>query len=242
MSADIVLEEVPKFRKRSYADHVFQGSNNSIIVLGTDRAKNGPAGPDDGYGSPKSDGEGKDSGAMYFAVGRKDQDPDLKDDKSYVYISMKSDADENLGLENIETKREKIPLAAIKSDVVRIVYRKDFKLAHDSAKHYVYVDDQKLTVRINKSNDLIKLVEDRLELGENPSDWMALASLVKDELKALKETLDALVEAFNGHTHNVTTSGGPTSQAGTATSILPFSQAQKHRDIQNVKSAFVKSK
>ena len=118
---------VPRFRKRP-GDVVLEGSNNALIVIGTDRA--GPAGtpPDLSTGSqrlPNSDING--AGAIDIVVGRgqtartggrvvknvlerselakskneivpDEGDPDMLNDRARVYVSQATRIDANLGL------------------------------------------------------------------------------------------------------------------------------------------------
>lgn len=47
------------------------------------------------------------------------------------------------------------------------------------------------------------------------TDWAALATSVKNEITALRNTVNALVSAYNGHGHNVATAGSAAAQVGT---------------------------
>ncbi|MFB6371633.1 MAG: Gp138 family membrane-puncturing spike protein [Bradymonadaceae bacterium] len=82
-----------------------------------------------------------------------------------------------------------------------------------------------------------------IHLGsENPGDWLALASLVKQELKDLKNAIDNFVSTYNGHQHQqvmpmIPTSPGPT--PGTASSS--GHSASKPQAVDDVKSSKVKS-
>lgn len=149
MSYDIISEKVPGFTRR-LGDQIVQGSNNTIIILGTDRAKKGPAKLGDGLGHPTASGNGKGTGTIHLIAGRKDVDgnPDFSTDDSFMYLSMKTDVDDNLGLSSVEKSRSKIPAAVIKSDSVRFVYRKDLKICIHDGKNYIYMDDNKVTVKI----------------------------------------------------------------------------------------------
>lgn len=151
MSYDIVQESVPSFVKR-VGDYVVQGSNNAIIILGTDRAKKGPAGLSDGYGHLGSSGKGIGSGAVHIIVGRADPDgnPDLEKDSAYMYLSMKSDPDKNLGLENVEGSVEKSSVAVIKADAVRLVVRKDLKISFEGGSTYIVLKKDEIVVEGKK--------------------------------------------------------------------------------------------
>ena len=117
MSYDFVKEAVPEFKKR-YADRVIAGSNNSIMVLGTDRISSIQT----GHGNQAA------AGSALVAVGRNSENVSFVSDSSFLYLSMKTDADENLGLNNIEFNTNNIPAAIMKSDAIRIVARQNLKI------------------------------------------------------------------------------------------------------------------
>ena len=90
------------------------------------------------------------------------------------------------------------------------------------------------------------LNKDGLELGDKPTDYMALAKLVKAELSALRDTVNSFVSTFNSHNHSVSgvaTAGSPAAQTQTApvTSAAPGSSATAPASVKDVASAFVKS-
>lgn len=155
----VIVEEVPKFVKR-IGDQTIAGSNNTLIILGTDRAKNGPATIEDGLGHPDADGEGKGTGTVHFIAGRKAEDPDLKEDKAFLYLTMKSDVDDNLDLGDIEEANNESPGAILKSDILRLVARKNIKLAsNDDQKHYIFIGEEKTVIRVD--DDTTITVEDK---------------------------------------------------------------------------------
>ena len=142
MAGDIVLEDVPRFVKR-IGDNVTEGSNNTIIILGRDRAANGPASRDSGLGKDPG------SGTIHLIAGRKAQDPDLKSDDSFLYLSRKTKADSNLNISE-EIKSDDKPSAILKSDVLRLVGRKDIKIcANDDDKHFISMDRAKIKTKFN---------------------------------------------------------------------------------------------
>jgi hypothetical protein len=144
MSADVVVEKVPKFTRR-YGDQVFEGSNNTIIIMGTDRAKKGPASIKDGIGHVDADGKGVGAGTIHLIAGRGAEDPDLAKDESFLYLTRKSKVDENLGLTSVEKEQKDLPAAILKSDLIRIVGRKDIKIcANDDEKHFLFMDGKKI--------------------------------------------------------------------------------------------------
>lgn len=122
-------EAVPRFSKRP-GDFAIQGSNNTLIVLGTDRTSSAAIIGDDGHVKKRPDGDkvGK-AGAVVISVGRgqksktsgkkiknaldreeldkshKNESPtegdfDFENDSVTVYLSMKTDADTNFGVKH----------------------------------------------------------------------------------------------------------------------------------------------
>lgn len=97
------------------------------------------------------------------------------------------------------------------------------------------------TYTINGSNDtLFKLTDSVLEIGASPTDWVALASLVKQELSNLRSSLNSFIQTYNTHTHTVSTTGTAAAQTGNAAPTL--SLATQASPVGDVKSSFVKSK
>jgi hypothetical protein len=98
-------------------------------------------------------------------------------------------------------------------------------------------------------NVLWKFTKDGLEIGDSPTDMMALASLVKNEISALRDTVNSLVSAFNEHEHiiltgSINTAGSPVAQSNVAPVTVPaiLSPADSPAAVGDVKSDFVKSK
>jgi len=110
----IVEENIPKFKAR-IGDRVIEGSNNTTIVLGRDRV------------TTSDTGEEKEAGSIDIVVGRNTEDVDLKEDKSMLYLTMKSDVDGNFGI-NVGAKSSPTAFAVLKSDEIRIVARKGMKV------------------------------------------------------------------------------------------------------------------
>lgn len=187
MSYDIVQEDdVPPFVKR-VGDYVAQGSNNAILILGTDRAKKGPATIKDGLGSVDSDGKGKKTGTAHLVVGRQDKDgnPDLDKDSAFLYLSMKTEVDKNLGTD-MEKDAGKAAAAILKSDVVRLVGRKDLKIVFDGEKSYIYLTKDTCTIKIQDTGfitikkDKITVDADTIELGKDASEKIILGNKFMD--------------------------------------------------------------
>lgn len=151
MSADVVIEDVPQFIRR-YGDAVYEGSNNTIIILGTDRAKKGPASKSDGLGHVKGPNKGAGTGTIHIIAGRAAKDPDLDKDDAFIYLTRKSKVDDNLGLGGVEQAQNDKPGAIVKSDLIRIVGRKDIKIcANDDDKHYIFMDGKKIKIKFGSN-------------------------------------------------------------------------------------------
>lgn len=102
----------------------------------------------------------------------------------------------------------------------------------------------------------VVITPDNVELGGNaddrPSDFVALASLVKKGLDKLHDAMNSgfgnIRTSFNSissHTHNVETAGTAVKQSGTtlpSTSLSSLSSPQDVGTIDDVKSSIVKSK
>lgn len=178
MSSDVVVEDVPRFTRR-YGDYVVEGSNNTTIIMGTDRAKKGPASIDDGLGHVDADGKGKGTGSIHLIAGRAAKDPDFTADDSFIYLTRKSKVDTNLDLGSVENKQDSVKGAIIKSDVVRIVGRKDIKICvNDDQKHYVFLDGSKFKVNFN-TNATMEIVDKKITIK------MGSDTIVMDDKKAV---------------------------------------------------------
>lgn len=208
MSYDIVKEDVPRFTRR-IGDHVLQGSNNTIVILGTDRAKKGPAGLDDGLGHVSQAQDGKGAGSVHVIAGRQAEDPDLDKDLSYMYLSMKTKADSNLGLESVESAQNDLPAAILKSDAVRVVFRKDIKISMDGGKNYIHIDKDGCTIKIDQS--FVKMTSDTITVE---------SQIVKLGRNATKHVLEseAFCQKFDSHIHPTTSPG-----ANTGVPVVPLS-------------------
>jgi len=134
---DNLIEPIPNYHGR-ISDSIYEGSNNTSIVLGRDR----PGEVGSGYGNETG------AGTIDIVVGRvsndiqpsrfnrqstkKDSlfvDPNLAKDASRIYISQKTDADANFALKPGGTGSSKGKAAiVIKSDAVRIIGREGVKI------------------------------------------------------------------------------------------------------------------
>lgn len=131
-----VNEPLPLFHKAE-GERVVKGHNNAYIVLGRDR----PAGLESGYG-----GKGETRcGTIDLVVGRMGWDPkegrvvdnnfgsfiaaDKPGDAARIYISQRTDIDNNFGLVDGGVGNSKnLSAIGIKADSVRIVARRGIKL------------------------------------------------------------------------------------------------------------------
>ena len=134
INGNVLYEPVPFFNKAP-CEMTIEGQNNATIVLGRDR----PADTLSGYG-----GVGHtQAGAIDIVVGRMghkpkmyDQDdekwftdPDFVKDSARIYISQKTDVDENFNLVTGEVGNAKVKSAiALKADGVRLIAREGIKL------------------------------------------------------------------------------------------------------------------
>lgn len=131
MSYDIVIEDVPQFTKR-ISDNVLEGSNNSILILGSDRSSESEADISSGYGHVNATNNGTNAGSFHAIVGRTSSNPNFMTDSAYMYLSMKTNADEIMSTLSTPSKHAQpsgISSACLmKSDSTRIVSRNDIKL------------------------------------------------------------------------------------------------------------------
>lgn len=167
MSYDLVVENVPTFTRR-VGDRVIEGSNNSMVILGTDRVDT----LDSGLGHPNSPGGGKLAGSIHIVVGREAENPNFNTDKAFMYLSMKTNADENMNTGNIPSKHgvtsNGTSAAMIKADVTRIVSRQNIKLV--VGRSSILITDGEIvldspSIRFGKNSNLNEM--DRSELTKS---------------------------------------------------------------------------
>ena len=168
-----VIEDVPVSFTRRSGDWVQEGGNNTLVVLGTDRLiPDGPATFDDGLGSVDSDGEGEGTGTAMIVVGRKDMEegnPDVSADDAMLYMSMKTDVDQNMGLteipeahpDGLEPEDFTGPAALLKADALRLMFRESFKMAPEDATSYIYHNNDVIQMKM-KDNVFITVQEDNV--------------------------------------------------------------------------------
>lgn len=133
----VVEPALPSFVGRE-GDWVAEGGNNTLIVLGTDR----PGDVDSGLGAAEAEGNGKRAGTIHLVAGRASSDPDFLADASFLYLSQRTDCDENLGTTGIEDSARGVPAAVLKSQNIRIGFE-TLKLYVGDGK-YVFMDGGKL--------------------------------------------------------------------------------------------------
>jgi hypothetical protein len=174
MSYDQIQEDdVPPFTRR-VGDTVYQGSNNTILIFGTDRAKDGPAKIGDGLGHLKDGGKGKGTGTIHLIAGRKDKDgdPDFQKDLAFVYLTMKSKIDTNLKVDlkgdaKIAADND-VPGAIMKADHIRFVARKNVKICLEDSTNFIAFDKDQICISVKDGANYIKMVEKKtdLKIGE----------------------------------------------------------------------------
>jgi hypothetical protein len=247
MSYDMVEEDVPPFQNR-VGDHVIHGSNNSCLILGRDRAKKGPATIKDGLGTIDDSGKGKGTGVAHLIAGRMDKkgDPDFDKDSSFLYLSMKTNPDENLGITSVEKEQKKLPAAVVKSDAVRLVFRKDIKICVSDGKNYLFMDGDKVTVKIGDKSSIemdkstCKVFIDKTKITLDGSEVKIdspKVHLTGGCQKPWEKLFDSIIKAVEQHDHM--TAVGPSSPAiggpgtGSPDSQMLSNFAQWQADVEN---------
>lgn len=232
VAGDTIAEPVPKF-VQSKSENVITGQNNSWIVLGRDR----PASRLSGYGGIGD----TQCASIDLVVGRMAHkpksdawvDPNFKIDAARIYISQKTDIDENFGLASGKvgnsTTRSGI---GIKADGIRIVAREGIKLitGTDISNSQGGDVDTKTGIDIianNDDSDLQPMVK-----GNNLAEALdQLVAKIEELSGILSAFLDSQMEynsAVATHTHISPFFGimGPPSEAtissGVKTSINKF--------------------
>lgn len=135
VDGDTIVEPVPKFISAP-CEKVIKNANNAWIVLGRDR----PGPRSSGYGGKGDTG----AGSIDICVGRMAHesraidkttgealhtDPDFKIDSARIYISQKTDIDENFGIIDGKVGNSKTKSGiAVKADAIRLVAREGIKL------------------------------------------------------------------------------------------------------------------
>lgn len=209
----MVYETVPSFSPR-VGDYAVFGSNNTVIIMGRDRAKDGPAGPDDGLGSINSNGKGKGTGTIHLIAGISDSDgnPDMKADKSFLYISMKSDVDNNLNLKNKGRKSDDAGSALIaKSDLVRVVSRKNVVVTLEDSKSFLFLEKDRVVISVDDGSSVGEIKKGKLTLKIDGGSYITVEKgeivVEGDKVKLGKNAIEKVIKGdsfkkyFLGHKH-----------------------------------------
>ena len=204
-------------------EKVYQGNNNSFIVLGRDRPSDRPNGIPKGYGSLAHD----NCGMIDLTVGRLGPDPECGEfppnpftDAAKIYMSQKTDIDDDFGiaLGKVKNSVGKSGIA-VKADAVRLIARDGIKLVTgtDFQNSLGGAADLKLGVDIIANNDDTNLQQ--MVRGDNMR--LALGEII-DVIDQTLEIMASILEAqmnFNtqmgSHIHDTTYFWGtPTSTSG----------------------------
>lgn len=239
MSIDKIFEnDLPIAFSQRLGDRTIEGANNSLIVFGTDRARpDGPATVDDGMGTRESReglGGGKKTGTIHAVVGRKDPggNPDFRSDDSFLYLTMRSNVDRNLAIEDVGQPQNAVPAAMLKSDCIRLVARNTVKIVlqkDGKNRGYVLMDDDHCEIVIGQTH--VSLSNNGVVLsGGGNLQGVGLGAATRKEF-------DALWQALGSHIHEagaVLDSVGGKCKGFTAASIVSKSS-------QKVESSTVKT-
>lgn len=192
MSRDFIQEsDLPNQFPCRVGDVVFEGRNNSLIVMGTDRMHHGVATVSDGLGHSDAPGGGKKAGAMMYIIGRVDRagNPNFSDDSSYMYMSMRSNVDESLKTDDVNGSADPTACLVLKSDSLRAISRKDLKIVlQKDGKSFGWIHlDQNLielnlgSTSLNIEDGTITVNSGKIKLGEKADHKMILGDVFKEE-------------------------------------------------------------
>ena len=217
------IEYQPNFIKARWEEgSVYNNGYDAWIVIGKDRPGNRSSGYSSDFGA----------GAIDLVVGRQQManatsthhcDPNFKTDAARIYISQKTDIDENF---NLCDGKDGKPLSrsgiGIKADAVRVIGREGIKLITTSdsfnskgakIKSWAGIDliagnDDSDLQPLVKGDNLVKALESLVEYFNGHIE--TFASFVKSQMIINKDQA-VFNNAILGHTHVATTPGGPTS-------------------------------
>jgi len=205
-----LLESIPQVIKTSTEKHIENG-NNAFIVLGRDR----PASRLSGYGGAGHTG----AGSVDIVVGRMGYkakefadngtrfwvDPSFKDDAARIYLSQKTDIDDNFGLADGRVGNSKTKSAiGLKADGIRIVAREGIKLVtrtDDNNSQGGSVDSTSGIDLIagNDDSDIQPMVK-----GRNLQEALKTLTMHVDKLNGIVDSLLMYQMTFNtALTHHV---------------------------------------
>ena len=180
--SSIIEEGIPNLIRRM-GDKLIQATNNAFIYISRDR----PNKPDSGH-------EEK-AGLIYFVSGLASENIDLENDESYIYLSQKTDIDDNL--KDTDDPKKETPAIAIKSKNLRFKFKEDFRLYNDNANIQVK-EDGSITIK-NKSGAKVfldkngNLTFDKIKEMKLGNQGKAFVTF--DELKAYLTTLESAITA-----------------------------------------------
>ena len=223
---DALVEPVPKFISAP-CEKVINNSNNAWIVLGRDR----PGPRSSGYGGKGDTGAGSIDlcvGIMANKARSVDKttgealhvDPDFRIDSARIYISQKTDIDENFGLVagkvgNAKTKSG----IAMKADGIRLVAREGIKLiTSESVKNSQGGDVQKFVgVDIIAGNVDDKKSKSDLQPMPKGTNLAEALERLTTHVEKLNGIVDSLLmtqvqfnQALSTHWHHSPFFGAPT--------------------------------
>lgn len=225
IAGDPILDPYPQYLSFS-DDVVYKNEHNSFIVLGRDR----PRSLLSGYGG-RGDTQ---AGAIDIVVGRMAYEakshtstgskifanPDFKKDSARIYISQKTDIDENFGLAagTIGISRTRSGIA-LKADGVRIIGREGIKLITNTEDK----NSQGGPIEAISGIDIIAGNNDQelqpMVKGQNLVDALEGLVLQIDKLNGIVDGLLTIQTAFNAaltsHFHFSPFFGLPTSPSPT---------------------------
>lgn len=212
IAGDPLPESIPFFPKTK-SEQIYKGQNNTWIVLGRDR----PMGRASGYINNTQAGAIDIVAGRLGAFGRAYQpkpneemkvwaDPNFAFDAARIYISQKTDIDENFGLTDGKVGNAKTKSGiAIKADGVRIIAREGIKLVtrvdgYNSQGGEIAEANGIDLIATNDDDDLQPLVK-----GENLVDCLDRIVTHLSKLNGVVDSIlmyqSSLNEALAFHTH-----------------------------------------
>jgi hypothetical protein len=208
---DKVIERTPETFTRRQGDWVAEGANNTILVLGTDRARaGGPATGNDGLGTLPG------AGSIAIIAGRHNSKghPDFNSDDAFVYLSMKTNVDANLaygseGALGRSPAKAAAKAVVLKSDNIRAVFRDngDVRIANEDGKTFVVVSKDYIDGHVGKD---LWIDVGGIGLEVHSSDKVKLGPLADALADLAKRLTDAFMQA------------GTVSMAGNLGAPVPF--------------------
>lgn len=284
-------EVVPRYSKRP-GDFAFQGSNNTLIVLGQDR-----------LGSATSENETKQkAGTIDIVAGRsariipnestispqgnapsvvlntrqtlevdknpklrkkqpapKEGDPDFQEDLSRVYVSMRTNGDQNFNLTSLPRLNGGVNVSAIndspfiigKSDHVRLIARKDANTGVNGTIRIIKegtVDEDQAVIIIQPDGTIMingpKIIvgsgmKDQIYIGRDATEAAVLGNTLVSLLSDFLSNLEAYTTTVATSLGNL---GAPIPQLTSAQAEFAPKIAQLKVDLSNVLSTVSKVK